>query len=98
MVDQYQKQAEWLKTLAHPVRLCIVKNLMAKGSCNVSDMQHCLQVQQSTLSMHLQKLRSAGILEGSRTGSEVIYTLKDTAATQIVEILLQEEEPALPNQ
>ncbi|MGN7356422.1 ArsR/SmtB family transcription factor [Paenibacillus sp. SAF-054] len=87
MSDQFRQQAEWLKTLAHPVRICIVKKLMTKGSCNVTDMQSCLKVQQSTLSMHLQKLRSAGIIEGIRTGSEVIYSLKDPKAAEVVEIL-----------
>ncbi|MCJ8014783.1 metalloregulator ArsR/SmtB family transcription factor [Paenibacillus sp. KQZ6P-2] len=95
MAEQYRQQAEWLKTLAHPVRICIVKKLMMKGSCNVTDMQNCLLVQQSTLSMHLQKLRIAGIIEGTRTGSEVLYRLKDPAAAQIVEILLQSEVSAL---
>ncbi|MED5019496.1 metalloregulator ArsR/SmtB family transcription factor [Paenibacillus chibensis] len=96
MSDQYRQQAEWLKTLAHPVRICIVKKLMMKGPCNVSDMQTCLQVQQSTLSMHLQKLRTAGIIEGSRTGSEVIYRLKDNTAAEIVGMLLKNEEAHSP--
>lgn len=60
--ERYNEAAELLKALAHPVRLCIVKGLMEKGSCNVSFMQNCLGLPQSTVSQHLQKLRALGIV------------------------------------
>ncbi len=74
---ELEKQAEFLKVLAHPVRLCIIKGLMKKNSCNVSFMQECLDMPQSTISQHLQKLRSVGIIEGERNGLEVNYKIKD---------------------
>jgi ArsR family transcriptional regulator len=55
--NKYNEQAEILKVLAHPIRICIVKGLLEKGECNVSFMQDCLEIPQSTLSQHLQKLR-----------------------------------------
>jgi ArsR family transcriptional regulator len=60
----YENEAELLKALAHPVRLCIVNGLLNKGTCNVSFMQNCLGMPQSTVSQHLQKLRVAGIVKG----------------------------------
>jgi hypothetical protein len=36
----YEEKTELLKVLAHPVRLCIVKNLLEKGATNVSKMQN----------------------------------------------------------
>lgn len=90
MEDFYLRQAEWLKALAHPVRLCIIQGLMDKGSCNVTDMQECLKLQQSTLSMHLQKLRAAGVITGTRVGLEVNYRLKDPQAARLLELLQQE--------
>lgn len=45
---KYEVTAEILKALAHPVRLCIVKGLMNK-QCNVSHMQECLELPQSTV-------------------------------------------------
>ncbi|HEX2953538.1 MAG TPA: metalloregulator ArsR/SmtB family transcription factor, partial [Bacillota bacterium] len=53
-------KAELLKSIAHPIRLCIVKGLIEQGECNVNTMQDCLQIPQSTLSQHLAKLRDLG--------------------------------------
>ncbi|MEG1002074.1 ArsR/SmtB family transcription factor [Clostridium sp.] len=81
-------KAEFLKVLAHPVRLCIVRGLMEKESCNVGFMQDCLDMPQSTISQHLQKLRSVGIIEGERKGLEVIYKIKDKRVEEIIKVLL----------
>ncbi|MDV5105685.1 metalloregulator ArsR/SmtB family transcription factor [Clostridium perfringens] len=85
---ELEKQVEFLKVLAHPVRLCIIKGLMKKNSCNVSFMQECLDMPQSTISQHLQKLRSVGIIEGERNGLEVNYKIKDKKVEEIIKILL----------
>ncbi|CAH1192145.1 Transcriptional repressor PagR [Paenibacillus auburnensis] len=87
MEEHYIRKAEWLKIIAHPVRLCIIQGLIEKKSCNVTEMQNCLELPQSTLSMHLQKLRSAGIIEGSRKGLKVIYQIKDPQAVELIKVL-----------
>ncbi|MGG7078896.1 ArsR/SmtB family transcription factor [Clostridium sardiniense] len=87
---ELETQAEFLKVLAHPVRLCIVRGLMQKDSCNVSFMQDCLGMPQSTISQHLQKLRSVGIIEGERNGLEINYKIKDKRVEGIIKILLGE--------
>ena len=84
---KYNEIAELLKVLAHPVRLCIIRGLMEKGGCNVGYMQSCLEIPQSTLSQHLQKLRAAGIVEGERNGLEITYKVSDKRAKQIIELL-----------
>lgn len=81
-----------LKVLAHPVRLCIVRGLLEKGECNVSFMQNCLDTPQSTVSQHLQKLKSAGIIEGRRNGLEIYYRISDKKVGDIIRILTSEEE------
>lgn len=83
----FEEKAEFLKVLAHPVRLCIVKGLYEKGECNVSHMKNCLKVPQSTVSQHLQKLKSEGIVEGTRQGLEIYYKIKDRRIEKIVEAL-----------
>ena len=88
----YTETAEILKALAHPVRLCIVRGLMQKGSCNVSYMQECLDLPQSTVSQHLQKLRTLGILEADRNGLEISYSIKDKRVKAVIEIFLSEGE------
>ncbi|MGL5649744.1 MAG: ArsR/SmtB family transcription factor [Clostridium sp.] len=79
--------AEFLKVLAHPVRLCIVRGLLAKGECNVSFMQNCLNMPQSTISQHLQKLRAAKVIEGERHGLEINYKVIDDRVEKIIDLL-----------
>lgn len=87
---KYNEAAELLKVLAHPVRLCIVRGLLSKGSCNVTYMQNCLDVPQSTVSQHLQKLRAAGIIEGERNGLEINYRVTNPKIEKIIDALLED--------
>ncbi|MPL92342.1 Transcriptional repressor PagR [bioreactor metagenome] len=79
--------AELLKVLAHPVRLCIVKGLLENGGCNVSHMQNCLNAPQSTVSQHLQKLKTAGIIEGTREGLIVNYKICNPRVRRLLSAL-----------
>ncbi|AZS15022.1 ArsR/SmtB family transcription factor [Paenibacillus lutimineralis] len=90
----YTQAAEILKALAHPVRLCIIRGLMEKKQCNVSYMQECLDLPQSTVSQHLQKLRSAGIVEAERNGLEINYRIADEKIRKLVTALFEEEQQA----
>lgn len=86
---QYEDIAEFLKVFkSHPVRLCIVKNLLEKGSCNVTNMHSCLGMPQSTISQHLQKLKSVGIIKGERNGLEIVYEVVDERAEKIIKDLI----------
>ncbi|NLP27731.1 MAG: winged helix-turn-helix transcriptional regulator [Clostridia bacterium] len=89
--EKLEEVSELLKVLAHPVRLCIVNGLLKKGECNVSHMQHCLDLPQSTVSQHLQKLKTAGLIKGERKGLEIIYRLVDERVAKIIELLISEE-------
>lgn len=89
--SMYSKTAEILKTLAHPVRLCIVRGLMNKPQCNVTYMQECLDLPQSTVSQHLQKLRSMGIVRTERKGLEVCYSLANEDVRKLITIFFEEE-------
>jgi ArsR family transcriptional regulator len=82
-----EAKAKVLKALSHPIRLCIVRGLMEEEGCNVSKMQSCLEIPQSTLSQHLAKLRNLGILEGERNGVEINYYVIDEDAKKIVKTL-----------
>lgn len=80
-----------LKALAHPVRLCIVKGLLQKENCNVTYIQECLNLPQSTVSQHLQKLRSMGIVETERCGLEIKYHVANEKVKQLITILFGED-------
>jgi DNA-binding transcriptional ArsR family regulator len=89
-IKTYEKKSEILKALAHPQRLCIVKGLLDK-KCNVSKIQECLEIPQSTVSQHLAKLKSAGIIDGERCGNEVCYRVVNSEAVAIIKLLFGDE-------
>ncbi|AUG58754.1 ArsR/SmtB family transcription factor [Acetivibrio saccincola] len=82
----YEQKAEKIKALAHPHRLCIVKGLINK-KCNVTKIQECLNLPQSTVSQHLAKLKAAGIIEGKRNGLEICYSVVDKDIINIISVL-----------
>ncbi|TCK86769.1 ArsR family transcriptional regulator [Natranaerovirga hydrolytica] len=85
--SRFNRTADILKVLGHPVRLCIVHGLVKQETCNVSYIQSCLNIPQSTVSQHMSKLKSAGIIEGTRKGLEIVYRVVDEDAFKIIETL-----------
>lgn len=86
----FEKKAEILKALAHPVRLCIVKQLCEGGSSNVTHMQNCLDKPQSTVSQHISRLKAAGIIVGKRHGLEITYSVKNENVKRIISTLFED--------
>lgn len=82
----FNDEAEILKVLGHPVRLKIVAGLCFK-ECNVKHIWECLGLPQATVSQHLALLKNKGIIEGTREGVEVRYSVVHPLAKQIVKIL-----------
>ncbi len=89
-INNYQEVAEILKVLGHPVRLCIVNGLLRNKGCNVSFMQSCLKIPQSTVSQHLAKLKSAGIIVGERNGLEIKYKVVNQVTIDLVTSLFND--------
>lgn len=87
-IKKYEKKSEVLKAIAHPIRLCIVKGLM-DNECNVTKIQECLKLPQSTVSQHLSKLKAAGIIEGERRGLEICYRVVDEDVKKIIKVLFE---------
>ncbi|MDW7740245.1 MAG: metalloregulator ArsR/SmtB family transcription factor [Bacillota bacterium] len=82
-----KEKANLLKALSNPVRLCIVKELLHRDTCNVSNMQNCMQLSQSTVSQHLGRLRDLGIVVGDRRGTEVFYSVASEEAAAVIRAL-----------
>ncbi len=89
-LKMYEKKADKIKALAHPHRLCIVKGLI-ENKCNVTKIQDCLGLPQSTVSQHLAKLRAAGIIDGERHGLEIKYYVVDPDVVRIMSVLFNKE-------
>lgn len=88
-LEELTALAEILKAMAHPVRLCILKGLMESGSCNVTKIQDCLGMPQSTVSQHLAKLRTAGLIAARRQGLEVFYAITDQKVKKMLKSLFE---------
>ena len=72
---QYKTQARIIKALAHPTRLFIVDEL-SRGERCVNDLTDMIGVEMPTVSRHLSQLKSVGILEDEKRGSQVFYRLR----------------------
>jgi DNA-binding transcriptional ArsR family regulator len=71
----YEKQAEILKALAHPVRIAILDFLKDGEQC-VCHIAEFVGSERSNVSKHLSILVSCGVLESRKEGLNMIYSLK----------------------
>lgn len=85
--QKLERESEFFKALANPIRLCILKGLMEKEECNCTVMQEKLGLPQSTLSQNMNRLKTAGIVAGRREGNEIHYRIIDPKVKAILEIL-----------
>jgi DNA-binding transcriptional ArsR family regulator len=83
---EYEKLASKLKVLGHPVRLCIINGISKKG-CHVKQICEDLGIPQPVISLHLSKLKAAGIVAGERNGNYVCYKVVDKATLRLLELL-----------
>lgn len=84
----YEKDAEVFKALAHPIRIKILKELITRGACNVTQIVDMLGIPQSTVSQHLSKMKSQKLVMNNRKGLEVYYSAQNKTINSIVEIIL----------
>ncbi len=75
-----------MKTLGHPGRLMILCNL-ADGERSVGDLAEDLDMSQSSLSQHLARMRSEGLVETRRESQTVYYRLRDGEARSVIKSL-----------
>jgi len=74
--EKFRRQAEYLKVLAHPIRLAII-DALKDGPCCVNDVSELLQVSQPNISQHLAILRREGIVAYTEDGKKRCYFLCD---------------------
>lgn len=74
MNDQLAEMAELLKLLGDRTRLAILGLLQERELC-VGDMVDLLGTSQPNASQHLRKLKSAGLVQETKRGQWVYYSL-----------------------
>lgn len=86
-----QDKAEFLRALAHPIRLCILNQLINDGEKNVSDIVSCMGYSQSNISQHLTKLRDLGLVVARKQGYLVYYSCERDDVKSLLNLLLEGE-------
>ena len=71
----FEKQAEIVKSIAHPLRIAIVDFLKDGDQC-VCDIAEHVNSERSNVSRHLSVMVHSGVLGYRKEGLKVIYRLK----------------------
>ncbi|MBR9921370.1 MAG: winged helix-turn-helix transcriptional regulator [Bacteroidetes bacterium] len=85
--ERLERIAFILKTVAHPIRLGIIKLLEEHPKLNVTDICERLGSEQSLTSHHLQNMRLKGLLSVKRQGRSMMYSLKERDVSLIIDCL-----------
>jgi ArsR family transcriptional regulator, arsenate/arsenite/antimonite-responsive transcriptional repressor len=67
------------KALGHPIRVQIVRILLAQDACMCGQIVDQLPVAQATVSQHLKILKDAGLVRGEIDGPRVCYCVDHAA-------------------
>jgi ArsR family transcriptional regulator len=67
------------KALGHPIRVRIVRILLAQDACICGEIVDQLPVAQATVSQHLKILKDAGLVRGEIDGPRVCYCVDHAA-------------------
>lgn len=79
----YKIKADFLKALAHPLRLQIIE-FLKDNEQKVGTIAKKIGIPQSSLSRHLLALREAGILKSRQQGTIIYYGIEDKAIFQVL--------------
>ena len=86
MSDPVDPDVRFLRALADPTRLAIVRELAAANEVCACDFTTCCTVGQPTVSHHLRVLREAGVVTSERRGTWIYYRLDPRAAERLAGI------------
>jgi len=81
----YQVKADFFKTLAHPARIRVLE-LLRDGERSVGELIPEVGLEASHLSQQLGILRRANILQSSKEGSTVRYSVTDPRIFDLLEV------------
>ncbi|MDR3563197.1 MAG: metalloregulator ArsR/SmtB family transcription factor [Negativicutes bacterium] len=75
--------SDFFKTLAHPVRLNILRTLKDGERC-VCEIIDELDIEQSNLSQHLGLMKKQGLLDSRKDGQKVLYRIVYPSVLDVV--------------
>ncbi len=81
----YQLKAEFFKTLGHPVRIRILE-LLTDGPRSVSELNESVGIEASHLSQQLGVLKRSGLIDSTKSGSSVTYSLLHPEVAELLAV------------
>lgn len=75
-----------LRTIANENRLMLMCQI-SQGEKSVGELEQILGIRQPTLSQQLGILRNKGLVATRRDGKQIIYSVSDAKAMQVIETL-----------
>ncbi|MFO7946176.1 MAG: metalloregulator ArsR/SmtB family transcription factor [Armatimonadota bacterium] len=80
--------ADAFKALGHPVRLALLRHMLAEEPC-VGELQEAVGQSQSSVSQHLGILRDRGIIVPQRDGNRTCYRVADDRLAELLSMAEQ---------
>jgi ArsR family transcriptional regulator len=85
-MDKLEKTSEYLKVMAHPVRLRIIQ-ILRNNRFSVGELARVCEISGTMISGHLSKLKARGILKKQRDGRKVFYQVVEPVYRDILACL-----------
>lgn len=87
--DRDEELAALAKAIAHPVRVRILRLLIAEGPgrCICGDICRQIPLAQSTVSQHLKVLKDAGVICGEVDGPRICYSVNTRRLWRLCELV-----------
>lgn len=85
-LDLFRLHAEICKVLTDPKRLMILDGLRT-GDRSVGELAEQIGVTLANTSQHLAVLRAAGLVDGRRSGTTVVYRLAEPAILEACDVI-----------
>lgn len=84
--ERAEEAADFLKQLANKRRLVILCRLVT-GKATVSELCDLAGLSHSAMSQHLAKMRAEGLVQGTKDGLQVYYSISDARCLGILQHL-----------
>ena len=81
--------SEALRSIAHPLRLSILRFIDEKKVINVNKIYNSLKLEQSITSQHLRIMRSANLVEAKREGKFIHYSVNYDRIKELNDTILE---------
>jgi ArsR family transcriptional regulator, arsenate/arsenite/antimonite-responsive transcriptional repressor len=83
--EDLQHLAKYAKAISHPARLAILRYLASSQTCISGDISNEIPLSRTTVSQHLQELKSLGLIKGEINGVKVNYCISSDQIKEMIE-------------